>query len=270
MLSYQPPSARPLTLQHQLYYMLPKKSWQRSLLGIAFFVALYLFYWVVYAVSRDAHRFWISGVGIRGAEDRAYEWIGFLGFFGAGVFSLLTLLYRQKMPKLAALFFLGTGLFYLICAGEEISWGQRVFGWETPTAFAEINEQGETNIHNIENLPIHPKDVVSWFIKLFGIGFPVIFFFVFKKRDHLLRRCVAPLSMVPLFIFVEIYNKLETPFRPLAERLFDRAARLLVQRQHEEIMEMYWGLGVLFAAIGIYLFWRRRDASERFPSAGEG
>jgi hypothetical protein len=32
---------------------------------------------------------------------------------------------------------------------EEISWGQRIFGWETPMYLAKINEQKETNIHNI-------------------------------------------------------------------------------------------------------------------------
>ena len=242
--------------------MLPKKTWQRSLLGIGFFVALYLLYWVVYHFSREAHAFWISGEGIRGAEDRSYEWLGFFGFFGAGIFSLLTLKYRDKMPPKVALYFLGLGLFYLVCAGEEISWGQRVFGWETPEKFAEMNEQGETNLHNLENLPIHPKDVVSWFMKLFGIGLPIIFFYVFKKQDHLLRRCVAPMSLVPLFIFVEVFNKLEKPFDPLAKKLFDRPASLLVRRQHEEIMETYWGLCVLFAAVGLFLLWKRLKPSE--------
>ena len=241
--------------------MLPTKAWQRSLIGIAFFVALYLLYWVIYHFSPEAHAHWISGEGIRGAEDRSYEWIGFTGFFGAGVYSLLTLLYRKKMPgKKVALYFLGLGFFYIICAGEEVSWGQRVFGWETPESFAEANEQGETNLHNLEKLPVHPKDVVSWFMKLFGIGLPVIFYFVFKRRDHLLRRCVAPLSMVPLFVFVEVFNLLEKPIEPLIGEKFGRAAKLLVHRQHEEIVEMYWGLCVLFAAIGIFLLWRRRES----------
>ncbi len=33
--------------------------------------------------------------------------------------------------------------------GEEISWGQRVFGIETPEFFAEANAQKETNLHNL-------------------------------------------------------------------------------------------------------------------------
>lgn len=34
-------------------------------------------------------------------------------------------------------------------AGEEISWGQRLFGFPTPAQLQEINYQGEANLHNI-------------------------------------------------------------------------------------------------------------------------
>jgi hypothetical protein len=43
---------------------------------------------------------------------------------------------------LAVLFFIGFG--------EEISWGQRIIGWETPQYLKEINRQRETTFHNIE------------------------------------------------------------------------------------------------------------------------
>lgn len=32
---------------------------------------------------------------------------------------------------------------------EEISWGQRIFGWDTPDILQEINLQNETNLHNL-------------------------------------------------------------------------------------------------------------------------
>ena len=32
--------------------------------------------------------------------------------------------------------------------GEEASWGQHYFGWQTPEGWAQINKQGETNLHN--------------------------------------------------------------------------------------------------------------------------
>ena len=43
---------------------------------------------------------------------------------------------------------LGVLYFFL----EEISWGQHYFMWETPNIFKEINNQKETNLHNIFNL----------------------------------------------------------------------------------------------------------------------
>ena len=43
----------------------------------------------------------------------------------------------------------GLGTFYF--GGEEISWGQHLGHWGTPEPLAAINDQGETNIHNISS-----------------------------------------------------------------------------------------------------------------------
>lgn len=46
------------------------------------------------------------------------------------------------------------GLFTLalvFLAGEEISWGQRVFGFETPESLENLNRKNEMNLHNIGN-----------------------------------------------------------------------------------------------------------------------
>ena len=36
-------------------------------------------------------------------------------------------------------------------AGEEVSWGQQFFSWNTPEVLGEYNDQGETNLHNISS-----------------------------------------------------------------------------------------------------------------------
>ena len=46
------------------------------------------------------------------------------------------------------LFFFGI-LYYFF---EEISWGQHFLHWNTPTIFNELNQQNETNFHNINNI----------------------------------------------------------------------------------------------------------------------
>ena len=42
------------------------------------------------------------------------------------------------------------GLIYYFL--EEISWGQYIFNWSTPYFFLNLNNQNETNFHNISNL----------------------------------------------------------------------------------------------------------------------
>ncbi|MEM6311254.1 MAG: hypothetical protein AAF754_14525 [Pseudomonadota bacterium] len=49
--------------------------------------------------------------------------------------------------RLGLLWFYGFALF--LAAGEEISWGQRIFGIASPEFFLENNYQQETNLHNL-------------------------------------------------------------------------------------------------------------------------
>lgn len=59
----------------------------------------------------------------------------------------LSKFYWKKNNLFAILFFIAS-LGFFVLAGEEISWGQRIFNLETPEHLAEINTQGEINIHN--------------------------------------------------------------------------------------------------------------------------
>lgn len=47
-------------------------------------------------------------------------------------------------------YFLVLALMLFVAFGEEISWGQRIFNFETPEAIKAINIQKEFNIHNLE------------------------------------------------------------------------------------------------------------------------
>ena len=57
---------------------------------------------------------------------------------------------RGKATRLAVGLTFFYAFLFFFGAGEEISWGQRIFGWETSEAMKEINRQDETTIHNIE------------------------------------------------------------------------------------------------------------------------
>jgi hypothetical protein len=45
------------------------------------------------------------------------------------------------------------GLGCIVFLGEEISWGQHYLEWKTPELWSEINNQDETNLHNLEGWP---------------------------------------------------------------------------------------------------------------------
>ena len=68
------------------------------------------------------------------------------------------------------LFILGSVYF----AGEEVSWGQRVFGWATPEAWQAINDQEETNFHNASPLlDSKPRLLVSIAVLIGGFLYPL-------------------------------------------------------------------------------------------------
>lgn len=65
------------------------------------------------------------------------------------------------------------GCFYI--AGEEISWGQWIFYWKTPEAWSLINDQGETNIHNISSwFDQKPKILILFGILVGGMMCPLL------------------------------------------------------------------------------------------------
>jgi len=60
-------------------------------------------------------------------------------------------------------------------AGEEASWGQHYLGWLTPDTWASINDQAETNLHNVSNLLDQlPRGILMAGIVVTGIIYPWI------------------------------------------------------------------------------------------------
>jgi hypothetical protein len=57
-------------------------------------------------------------------------------------------LMRRRESTLALVYAL-LGLFFFFVGGEEMSWGQRIFGVASPEFFQENNRQGEISVHNL-------------------------------------------------------------------------------------------------------------------------
>ena len=80
-------------------------------------------------------------------EDSWVENLTAVVFLLAGVVLFVaSLINRRIFPR--CVYVLG-GMMMLFFAGEEISWGQRIIGFETPDFLVDLNYQSEFNIHNI-------------------------------------------------------------------------------------------------------------------------
>ena len=86
-------------------------------------------------------------------EDGIFEWFTAICLITSGLLMLANAWRLKKTERslaLKSLCILG-GVGILFVGMEEISWGQRIFGWETTGIFAEHNDQLETNFHNLYN-----------------------------------------------------------------------------------------------------------------------
>jgi hypothetical protein len=82
-------------------------------------------------------------------EDQPLEWLSaWLLFAGAGLFLLHAV--RGRLDRVTLLAAAGLGLLLFVIGMEEISWGQRLFGFATPEGLAEANWQHEFNLHNVQ------------------------------------------------------------------------------------------------------------------------
>ena len=90
----------------------------------------------------DVH--WLTG------EDRLSEWWSVATYLASTAMLLATALILKRLghPRIGVAYYL-LAILFVFAALEEISWGQRLFGWGTPEALSEINVQQETTIHNI-------------------------------------------------------------------------------------------------------------------------
>ncbi len=86
-------------------------------------------------------------------EDGVVEYATCLAYLGAAVLSFLVSRRSSSSGRTYHGLFLMTfaGLLFLV-AMEEISWGQRLFGFGTPRLIADHNVQGELTLHNLGDI----------------------------------------------------------------------------------------------------------------------
>ncbi|MCG3118587.1 MAG: hypothetical protein ALAOOOJD_00807 [bacterium] len=140
----------------------------------------------------------------------------------------------------------GLGLFFII--GEELSWGQRIFGWETSTEMKAINKQEETNIHNIEGV----GDKIKWvhvLIGAYGTFLPLFFLRAqLRSRPHDAASLLVPhYTLLPYFVTTLLWRLQSNLWKPPKSLYF-------VITEYSEVMEL-----VLALAFFMVLFYQFRN-----------
>lgn len=143
-----------VVIKEKLLFMIGKKY----LTGLILLALIILSFLAICSLEEDK-AFKLS------LEDGIIEYLSGLFFFMAAMVSFYHF-YNFKSDKDKYLFRTGRnylilllGLFFLFCAGEEISWGQRIFGIETPEFMEVENAQKEFNFHNLYMFQGTDKDM---------------------------------------------------------------------------------------------------------------
>lgn len=149
-------------------------------------------------------------------EDGPIEWMTVLALLtGAGIALKRSIRLRSKKGKFFSLCLIILAAIFVFGAGEEISWGQRIFNIESPEFFKTHNSQEETNLHNliVKGKKINKivfGTMLGIFVALYLLVLPVLY-----RKNEKVRKLVDRFAMpvadkhhiacyLLLFLFVSI------------------------------------------------------------------
>jgi len=173
-------------------------GWRRRTADLFALGTLDLFLAVLVLASRDEH-LWSDWM----REDAWIEWGTAHAFLAAAAVFGWRALRGQGWGRLAGV---GLAAFCFFVAGEELSWGQRIFAFQPPEIFLEANYQQEANLHNLltrkelYGFSLDSRFLVAVFAVLYGIVGGVIG--LAGGRFRLLRELSPPLVLAPFFALV--------------------------------------------------------------------
>lgn len=133
-------------------------------------------------------------------EDELLEWATFWAFVLAASLSIQAALLEWRDRQALPWFLSGIAVFCLFVALEEISWGQRIFGYRPPVYFLDQNYQQEFNLHNVVETRLR-KLALQAVILGYGVFLPLLQ--LAPKVGPLLDRLrvvAPPLGLVPVFL----------------------------------------------------------------------
>jgi hypothetical protein len=197
------------------------------------------------ALGKEAYKWYVQ-------EDGFAETLQAVAFGVGALFSILAALrFRAAGERTLGALFLVLGLGLVFVTGEEISWGQRILGWETPESLRELNRQDETNLHNIFVIEYG----LRWAqiaVGLWGTVLPLLLWGRTQGWSRQLERLTPHVILIPYFFGTLIW-RLYRMFLPQPEQW-----RFFVA-EWSEVIELNLALGFM---LFFYHQWRRAAAAE--------
>jgi len=190
-------------------------------------------------------------------EDGPIEYFTFFSFIVASIF--FTKAYLVIKNK----FFILLAIVFFVGAGEEISWGQRIFKFSTPDSLNRINVQHEFNIHNIETFNGHYFDhtrktglakllTINYLYKIFWLSFGIllpIIVMLNKKIFFLIKSIKIPIPPLSIGIFFFV-NWIV--FKIISSYLLSPNEPMAYYYTVSEVMES--GTAFIFLVLSYYFF----------------
>ena len=213
-------------------------------------------------------------------EDSWIENITALAFLGAALIFFITYLQTKgfgltftKFKTKRNLVFFFLSLLFILAFGEEISWGQRIFNWDTPESIAKINYQQETNIHNLDFFTFKEEtdDGLLSFLLVFNAGrlffyFWFTFLVLIPLLDHFSSRFRAFFKRIALPI-----PSLYIGVLMIATLVISKIYKLLTREMDgdfagsiDEILEANYAVLILLLSLHL----KNKYGRKRLPAVG--
>ena len=201
--------------------------------------ALFAMYAVWFWLDNDAYYYSLL-------EDESAEWVTALFLVAAGLVAATAGVRRRRDGDRRAWFLLLFALASIVGGLEEISWGQRVVGVESPEFFLEHSDQQEINVHNVLQSAsgVKTKHATAIALFMYGVGLPLL-----CRRPAVAGLCrrwgivVPPATLVPSWILATVLM-IDWP-----------------TGEEEELGEMLYSICLFLLAVGQWLDARRAAVS---------
>jgi hypothetical protein len=160
-------------------------------------------------------------------EDHFVENTQFFVILFASPLAVITARLLWSKNRLLSTIYILLGLTSIFIAGDEISWGQRILHFQTPSNISVHNNQNEFTVHNLDEFAKY-----TWggylTLSIYGSFSWLLFKTLPKKWKYYLSYLSPPWFVSSFFILSFIYNLFSNPTTPTYIREWSEPSELIM------------------------------------------